>query len=114
MYYQNQHLLNILSFSLPVPSDDNELNPTKANNDKTADAYGEEEACELLSETSVEVPIVYEADGSQKSFSVLHEELADESKSKRSLAGKGNMAGKQQPAKKLTRYNRKGRGRGGM
>ena len=109
MYYQNQHLLNILSFSLPVPSDDNELNPTNA--------YGEEEACELLSETSVEVPIVYEADGSQKSFSVLHEELADDPRkpnSKRSLAGKGNMAGKQQPAKKLTRYNRKGRGRGGM
>lgn len=86
----------------------------KESHDKAADAHGGEVSCELLSEASMEVPIVNETEGSQNSFSLHHEELADDPRkpnSKRSLAGKGNVAGKQQ-AKKLTRYNRKGRGRG--
>ncbi|KAJ9702175.1 hypothetical protein PVL29_004085 [Vitis rotundifolia] len=108
--------------SLHVPSDteqnprphDDELNPMDEIHDKAADAHGGEVACELLSEASMEVPIVNETEGSENSFSMHHEELADDPRkpnSKRSLAGKGNVAGKQQ-VKKLTRYNRRGRGRG--
>lgn len=108
--------------SLHVPSDteqnprphDDELNPMKESHDKAADGHGREVSCELLSEASMEVPIVNETEGSQNSFSLHHEELADDPRKpnlKRGLAGKGNVAGKQQ-AKKLTRYNRKGRGRG--
>lgn len=117
-------LLNIFCFSLPVPAnaeqnpipDQEELNPIITIHDEIADAHGGEVACELLSEVFMEVPNVNETETNspQNSLCLHHEGLADDPRkpdSKRSLAGRGNIGGKQQ-GKKLTRYNRRGRGRG--
>ncbi|XWS72841.1 hypothetical protein CRYUN_Cryun02cG0074600 [Craigia yunnanensis] len=77
------------------------------------------ENCELLSEASVEVPMVNEANavasGSQHSSSMQHEgspQHLNTRNSKRSLAGKSNNGIEKKQGKKVSRYNRRGRGRG--
>ncbi|XP_022729032.1 protein KAKU4 isoform X2 [Durio zibethinus] len=79
----------------------------------------EEENCELLSEASIEVPMVNETDAvasdSQHSSSLQHEgspQHQNTSNSNRSLAGKSNSGIEKQQRKKVSRYNRRGRGRG--
>ncbi|KAK3039194.1 hypothetical protein RJ639_029051 [Escallonia herrerae] len=79
-----------------------------------------QETCALLSEASIEVPVVYETNsklsGSQTSSSMRGEELSQDTSqvdTKCSLVG--NNAGstiEKQPQKKPSGYHRKGRGRG--
>ena len=77
------------------------------------------ENCELLSEATVEVPMVNETDavasGSQHGSSMQHEgspQHLNNPNSKRSLAGKSNGGVEKQQGKKVSRYSRRGRGRG--
>ncbi|WRX33005.1 hypothetical protein QQP08_025492 [Theobroma cacao] len=74
-----------------------------------------EQNCELLSEATMEVPMVNETDASQNSSSMHHEtspQQPNAAGSKRNVAGKSSMGIEKQQGKKVTRYNRRGRGRG--
>lgn len=116
----------ILFFSLSAGQDsiqnnlvsDAKQNPAGSGHDKVIPSVPRGEICEFLSESSVEVPITRDIDSSntasQNSSSMPSEELSREPNrsSKRSVAGKTSSVREKQPAKKLTRYNRGGRGRG--
>ncbi|XP_007011585.2 PREDICTED: protein KAKU4 isoform X2 [Theobroma cacao] len=74
-----------------------------------------EQNCELLSEATMEVPMVNETDASQNSSSMHHEtspQQPNAAGSKRNVAGKSSLGIEKQQGKKVTRYNRRGRGRG--
>ncbi|KAF8036667.1 hypothetical protein BT93_C2406 [Corymbia citriodora subsp. variegata] len=81
-----------------------------------------EEMCELLSETSIEVPNVNEsseidgvATGSQNNADRQYEELSQDltqTHEKYSGTGKRRIVSEKQEARKQPRYNRRGRGRG--
>lgn len=109
------------------PSEGQLSNPVSSNPERiTAGVHGEE-TCELLSEASVEVPIVTETEasvevpivnetdnvgsGSQNSSSMQYEELEQNLSSAKSKRKTGGVVDKQ-GGKKLSRYNRRGRGRG--
>ncbi|XP_010049817.2 uncharacterized protein LOC104438378 [Eucalyptus grandis] len=81
-----------------------------------------EETCELLSETSIEVPIVNEsseidgvATGSQNNADMQYEELSQDltqPHEKYSGTGKRRIVSEKQEGRKQPRYSRRGRGRG--
>ncbi|KAH7573977.1 hypothetical protein JRO89_XS03G0234100 [Xanthoceras sorbifolium] len=91
----------------PVGLDNKEINPIAAV----------EEACDLLSEASMEVPMMSENDilptGSQNSSSMCIEGISQgiQASSKRGVVGKTNGTLEKHKGRKLTRYNRRGRGR---
>ncbi|KAK9280096.1 hypothetical protein L1049_013781 [Liquidambar formosana] len=102
----------------PGPSKKELLDPVSSSYIKITTRAPGEETCELLSEASIEVPIINEtedvASGSQNSSSMQYEELSQklpQTNSNCTLAGKTSMVEKHQ-VKRLTRYNRKSRGRG--
>lgn len=102
----------------PVPRDE-EHNYISSSHDKTAAGAPLEETCELLSEASMDVPNVNEndtiADGSQNSSSMQNEELSQDliqPNSKHSMVHKTSNIVVKQQGNKMSRYNRRGRGRG--
>jgi hypothetical protein len=101
-----------------VPRDE-EHNYISSSHDKTAAGAPLEETCELLSEASMDVPNVNEndtiADGSQNSSSMQNEELSQDliqPNSKHSMVHKTSNIVVKQQGNKMSRYNRRGRGRG--
>ncbi|XP_057467419.1 uncharacterized protein LOC130756821 isoform X1 [Actinidia eriantha] len=104
----------------PRPSNDKNPSPISSNHKTLANSIPAEETCELLSEASMEVPVVNEtnsiAGDSQNSSSMQCEELLQEmtqlNPPVHRLTGKTtNMVDKQQ-GRKMTRHNRKSRGKG--
>ncbi|GFZ08244.1 hypothetical protein Acr_20g0000520 [Actinidia rufa] len=104
----------------PRPSNDKNPSPISSNHKTLANSIPAEETCELLSEASMEVPVVNEtnsiAGDSQNSSSMQCEELLQEmtqlNPPVHRLTGKTtNMADKQQ-GRKMTRHNRKKQGEG--
>lgn len=98
------------------PSDDERPKAVGSNLDKLVNSVPMEETCELLSEASMEVPVINEtngsaaADGSQDSCTMQYEELSPEPED--SLVGKtSTTVEKRQGRKVSSRYNRKGRGK---
>ncbi|XWS17924.1 hypothetical protein CRYUN_Cryun33cG0109900 [Craigia yunnanensis] len=103
------------SGSRPIIEEDNVVGSGHDN----ATRLTAKENCELLSEASIEVPIVNEIDAvasdSQNSSSMQYEgspEHLNTPKSNRSLASKSNTGMEKQRGKKVSRYNRRSRGRG--
>ncbi|CAK9149839.1 unnamed protein product [Ilex paraguariensis] len=107
-------------------SDEENPNPANASHDKLTKSIRVEETCELLSEASMEVPVVnetavaneatdYITTGSQNSSSMCHDELSQgptQLTSERNLTGATGSTVVKLPGKKAGRYSRKGRGRG--
>lgn len=98
------------------PSDDERPKAVGSNLDKLVNSVPMEETCELLSEASMEVPVMNETNGSaaavgsQDSCTMQYEELSPEPED--SLAGKtSTTVEKRQGRKVSSRYNRKGRGK---
>uniref|UniRef100_A0A5B6YZB1 Protein KAKU4 n=1 Tax=Davidia involucrata TaxID=16924 RepID=A0A5B6YZB1_DAVIN len=107
----------------PIPVDsshDNGLvghpNPVSSSHDKSNNSVPVEETCQLLSEASIEVPVVNEtnsiASGSQNSSSMRSSQELTQLNTKRSSRGKTSGITEKQQGRKLSGYNRKGRGRG--
>ncbi|KAJ0089751.1 hypothetical protein Patl1_12692 [Pistacia atlantica] len=98
------------------PSDAKQ-NPVGSGLDKVTPSVPRGETCAFLSEASVEVPVTCEINstntGSENSSSMPSEELSRDMtrSSKRNAAGKTSDTTEKQPARKLTRYNRRGGGR---
>ncbi|EOY29206.1 Uncharacterized protein TCM_036812 isoform 3 [Theobroma cacao] len=93
----------------------NEEDKAVASSDDHQTKVVAEQNCELLSEATMEVPMVNETDASQNSSSMHHEtspQQPNAAGSKRNVAGKSSMGIEKQQGKKVTRYNRRGRGRG--
>ncbi|XP_058181017.1 uncharacterized protein LOC131299480 isoform X2 [Rhododendron vialii] len=101
-------------------SHDTSPKPVGSNLDNLVNIVPMEETCELLSEASMEVPVIYEtnsgaaAGGSQGSCTMQCEELSHELSQPNpedSLVGKTSTTVEKQQGRKLSsRYNRKSRG----
>ncbi|KAK2982881.1 hypothetical protein RJ640_003536, partial [Escallonia rubra] len=94
-------------------------NAASADHDILKSNVPVQETCALLSEASIEVPVVYETNskfsGSQTSSSMREELSQDTSQVDTTCSLVGNNAGsmiEKQPQKKPSGYHRKGRGRG--
>lgn len=102
-------------------SHDTSPKPVGSNLDNLVNIVPMEETCELLSEASMEVPVIYEtnssaaAGGSQGSCTMQCEELSHEPSQPNledSLVGKTSPTVEKQQGRKLSsRYNRKSRGK---
>ncbi|KAF7132575.1 hypothetical protein RHSIM_Rhsim09G0061700 [Rhododendron simsii] len=102
-------------------SHDTSPKPVGSNRDNLVNIVPMEETCELLSEASMEVPVIYEtnssaaAGGSQGSCTMQCEELSHEPSQPNledSLVGKTSPTVEKQQGRKLSsRYNRKSRGK---
>ena len=101
--------------------DDKVVNPVSSSNDKVTTDVFMDQTCELLSEASVEIPNVNSSmnesdgivDGPQNSLDIHIESSPDQTRrnSKRKSAAKTSEVVEQR-GKRLSRYNRRGRGRG--
>lgn len=95
----------------PINEEDNTVGSGHDNSARV----GEEEKCELLSEAFMEVPVENEIDaapsGSQNSSSMQYEG-SPQHLNTRKPEGKSNTVTEKQRGKKVSRYNRRGRGRG--
>ncbi|XP_059662968.1 protein KAKU4 isoform X2 [Cornus florida] len=103
----------------PRPSDSENLIPVDSSHDKLNTNIPVEETCKLLSETSVEVPVVDETNiiaGDSENSSSMHYEVLPSKRTRlnptRNLAGKRRNMVEKQEEKRSNRYNRKERGRG--
>lgn len=101
--------------------DDKVLNPVDSGHDKVATDVFMDQTSELLSEASMEVLNINNTtnendgivDGPHDSLDVHNDSSPDQTRrnSKRRLVGK-TSEGVEQRGKRLSRYNRRGRGRG--
>lgn len=105
----------------PRSSHDKSPKPVVSNLDNLVNSGPMEETCELLSEASMEVPVIYEtnnsaaAGGSQGSCTMHCEELSHELSQlnpEDSLVGQTKTTVEKQQGRKLSsKYNRKSRGK---
>lgn len=98
----------------PVPGDA-EHNPNNSSHDTIAADVPMEEACELLTEASMEVPNVDStAEGRPDSSHMQYEELSEDlsqPNSKHGVEGQTSHIAEKQRGKKMSGYNRRGRSR---
>ncbi|KAL6985078.1 hypothetical protein U1Q18_018456 [Sarracenia purpurea var. burkii] len=88
-----------------------------SHHDKLPNHPPGEETCEFLTEASMEIPVINETDsiasGSQNTYSMRYEELQEPSRpvTKHVSRGKATTVVEKQQGRKLTKYNRKSRGK---